>query len=78
MEILTVSGLLYFQESIQAIQKYRPELDLSYILPTFVDGRVKKSEEILSQQELLWREALLSYPVFCQAIRGSWLWNDYL
>ena len=60
MEILTVSGLLYFQESIQAIQKYRPELDLSYILPTFMDGRVKKSEEILSQLRSYFGEKLCS------------------
>ena len=60
MEILTVSGLLYFQESIQAIQKYRPELDLSYILPTFMDGRVKKSEEILSQLRTYFGEKLCS------------------
>ena len=60
MEILTVSGLMDFQESIQAIQKYRPELDLSYILPTFMDGRVKKSEEILSQLRTYFGEKLCS------------------
>ena len=60
MEILTVSGLMDFQESIQAIQKYRPELELRYVLPTFMDGRVKKSEEILSQLRIYFGEKLCS------------------
>jgi len=60
MEILTVSGLMDFQESIQAIQKYRPELELRYVLPTFMDGRVKKSEEILSQLRTYFGEKLCS------------------
>ena len=60
MEILTVSGLMDFQESIQAIQKYRPELELKYVLPTFMDGRVKKSEEILSQLRIYFGEKLCS------------------
>jgi chromosome partitioning protein len=34
---------------MKAIQKYRPKLELKYILPTFFDLRVKKSEEILGQ-----------------------------
>jgi len=60
MEILTVSGLLYFQQSIQAIQKYRPQLEIKYVLPTFMDGRVKKSEEILAQLQSVFHEKLCS------------------
>ena len=60
MEILTVSGLLYFQQSIQAIQKYKPQLEIRYILPTFMDGRVKKSEEILAQLQSVFHEKLCS------------------
>ena len=60
MEILTVSGLLYFQQSIQAIQKYKPELEIRYVLPTFMDGRVKKSEEILAQLQSVFHEKLCS------------------
>lgn len=60
MEILTVSGLLYFQQSIQAIQKYRPQLEIRYVLPTFMDGRVKKSEEILAQLQSVFHEKLCS------------------
>lgn len=60
MEILTVSGLLYFQQSIQAIQKYKPKLDIRYVLPTFMDGRVKKSEEIMAQLQSVFHEKLCS------------------
>ena len=60
MEILTVSGLLYFQQSIQAIQKYKPQLEIRYVLPTFMDGRVKKSEEILAQLQSVFHEKLCS------------------
>jgi chromosome partitioning protein len=49
LEILTLQGLLDFAHSLAAIQKYRPQLVLRYILPTFFDRRVRKSEEILSQ-----------------------------
>lgn len=60
MEILTVSGLLYFQQSIEAIQKYKPQLEIRYVLPTFMDGRVKKSEEIMAQLQSVFHEKLCS------------------
>jgi len=60
MEVLTLTGLLYFQESIAAIQEYRPELEIKYILPTFYDRRVKKSEEILAQLQTAYPESLCS------------------
>jgi chromosome partitioning protein len=49
LEIMTLQGLMEFAHSMAAIQKYRPELQLKYVLPTFYDRRVRKSEEILAQ-----------------------------
>lgn len=49
LEIMTLRGLKDFAGHMGAIQKYRPELRLGYVLPTFFDRRVKKSEEILQQ-----------------------------
>ena len=49
LEIMTMQSLLEFSHSLSAIQKFRPELELKYILPTFFDRRVKKSFEILPQ-----------------------------
>lgn len=60
MEVLTLTGLVYFQESIVSIQEYRPELKIRYILPAFYDRRVKKSEEILAQLQAAYSESLCS------------------
>ena len=37
LEVMTLQGLTEFARSMNAIQKYRPELELKYILPTFFD-----------------------------------------
>lgn len=60
MEVLTLTGLLDFQKSIEAIQKYQEGLQLSYILPTFYDRRVRKSEEILQQLQVFYQEKVCS------------------
>jgi len=65
MEILTLTGLLDFQQSIEAIQKYREDLQIRYILPTFFDKRVKKSEEILQQLQSFYGDKV------CDPIRYS-------
>jgi chromosome partitioning protein len=65
MEILTLTGLVDFQESIEAIQKYKKDLKVRYILPTFYDKRVKKSEEILQQLQTVYTDKV------CTPIRYS-------
>jgi chromosome partitioning protein len=53
LEVMSIQGLVEFLKSISAIQKYRPQIALKYILPTFLDMRVKKSVGILEKlQEL--------------------------
>ena len=49
LKSLTIHGLLEFHKSVNALRQYRPQLRLRYILPTFMDGRVRKSAEILEQ-----------------------------
>jgi chromosome partitioning protein len=49
LEIMTLSSLVEFRQSVEAIQRYHPRLELRYILPTFLDRRVRKSGEILQQ-----------------------------
>ena len=49
LEVLALQGLIEFVHSLESIQQYNPGLELQYILPTFMDRRVKKSEEILGQ-----------------------------
>ncbi len=65
LEVLTLQGLVDFQQNLQAVQKYHKELELRYILPTFLDGRVKKSQEILEQLQAHYGRLL------CQPIRYS-------
>lgn len=48
LEALSVDGLASFLKSVEPIQKYT-DVAIEYILPTFMDGRVKKSQEILDQ-----------------------------
>ncbi|MCB0078796.1 MAG: ParA family protein [Anaerolineales bacterium] len=49
LEVLTLRGLIEFSRSLADIQRYHPEVALRYVVPTFYDRRVKKSEEILDQ-----------------------------
>jgi chromosome partitioning protein len=65
LEIMTLSSLVEFRQSIISIQRYHPRLALRYILPTFLDRRVKKSGEILQQLTSAFGEAV------CAPVRYS-------
>lgn len=53
LEALSVDGFLGFLQGIEPIVQYRRKarerFEIRYVLPTFMDGRVKKSAEILAQ-----------------------------
>ena len=49
MEPMAVKGLDRFFERLAIIQKYNRDLTVRWIIPTFVDGRVRKTETILNQ-----------------------------
>jgi chromosome partitioning protein len=49
LEVMALQGMIEFMRSLVPIQKYHPDLVLRYVLPTFMDRRVRKSEEILAQ-----------------------------
>jgi chromosome partitioning protein len=49
LEVMTLQGLSDFAQSLASIQRYHPELALRFIVPTFFDRRVRKSEEIFAQ-----------------------------
>jgi chromosome partitioning protein len=65
LEIMTLSSLIEFRHSVAAIQRYHPRLHLKYILPTFLDRRVRKSGEILQQLDSAFGSAV------CAPIRYS-------
>ncbi len=49
LEALTINSLAEFVNRLESVKKFNKSLDHAYILPTFHDGRVKKSAEILNQ-----------------------------
>ncbi len=64
LEALSVDGFMSFLKSIEPIQKYK-NIEIKYLLPTFQDGRVKKSQEILEQLQGYFKDRL------CNPIRYS-------
>ncbi len=91
LEVMSIQGLVEFLKSIASIQKYRPEVTLKYILPTFLDKRVKKSIGILEKLQELYGDnvctpirynvRLSEAPAYGQTIYefapGSHGTNDY-
>jgi chromosome partitioning protein len=63
LDIMALQGLSEFLRSISSIQKYRPELNIKYILPTFEDKRVKKTSRILKKIAKIYGDRL------CQPVR---------
>lgn len=49
LEVLTLNSLGEFLKSIESVKRFNKKLVHRYVLPTFLDGRVKKSEEIMGQ-----------------------------
>lgn len=49
LEVMALQGMIEFVRALGPIQKFHPELAIRYIVPTFMDRRVKKSDEILAQ-----------------------------
>ncbi|MEW6426881.1 MAG: AAA family ATPase [Thermodesulfobacteriota bacterium] len=54
LEAMSLQGLVEFMKSLAAIQKYKKNISLRYILPTFLDKRVSKSMEVLAKLEKLY------------------------
>jgi len=49
LEVMALQGMIEFVRALGPIQKYHSSLAIRYIVPTFMDRRVKKSDEILAQ-----------------------------
>ena len=48
LEVLSIEGLIAFRQEIEQIQEYA-DVQIKYIVPTFVDHRIKITEEIFKQ-----------------------------
>ncbi len=62
LEMMTLQGLVEFLRSIAAIQKYRKEVALKYILPTMLDKRIKQTTIILDKLQQLYGD-LVCTPI---------------
>ena len=62
LEMMTLQGLVEFLRSIAAIQKYRKEVALKYILPTMLDKRIKQTTIILDKLNQLYGD-LVCTPI---------------
>jgi chromosome partitioning protein len=65
LEVLSLQSLVEFTKSVAALHDENPALSMKYILPTFLDRRVKKSQEILEQLQAHYG------PRLCPAVRYS-------
>ena len=63
LEALSLNSLSEFIKRLESVHKYNPSLKHSYLLPTFADGRVKKSKEIMGILEKYYK------PILCEPIR---------
>ncbi|MCK5437023.1 MAG: zinc-ribbon domain-containing protein [Desulfobulbaceae bacterium] len=63
LETMTLQGLVEFLKNLSIIQKYNKDISLKYVLPTFMDKRVKKSDSIMKKLEELYGE------IICEPIR---------
>jgi chromosome partitioning protein len=63
LEVMPLHGMSEFMKSLGAIQKYRSEVQLKYILPTFLDLRIKGPMVLYDQLKKLYPQQL------CKPIR---------
>jgi chromosome partitioning protein len=60
LEVMSVQGLTQFLKSYLSIKRYHKELQLKYILPTFMDKRNENSLRILDRMEEVYGRFLLT------------------
>ena len=65
LDVASLLGLLEFKRSLGAVQQYHQRTELKYVLPTFMNRRARKCEEILGHLKLHFGELL------CEPIRYS-------
>lgn len=56
LEVMPLHGLSEFMKSLGSIQKYRADIALKYIVPTFMDARINTPETIYEQLSNLYPE----------------------
>lgn len=65
LEVMPLHGLSEFLKSLGSIQKYRREIQLRYIVPTFLDTRIKGPQTLYAQLKKLYPDTI------CPPVRYS-------
>ncbi len=63
LEAMPLHGLSEFMKSLASIQKYRQDVSLKYVVPTFMDTRIRNPQLIFARLKKLYREQI------CKPIR---------
>lgn len=71
LEILTLNSLVEFSSRLKGVQEFHKELKHSYLVPTFYDGRVKKSSEIMEQLKKHYPDQICDPIRYCVRISES-------
>lgn len=65
LEVMSLQGLSEFIKSLSSIKKYRKEVGIKYIVPTFMDERIKNPGEILDKLKKIYPQHI------CDPVRYS-------
>ncbi|SMD06331.1 chromosome partitioning protein [Desulfocicer vacuolatum DSM 3385] len=68
LEVMSLHGLSEFMRSLGSIQKYRNDVRLKYIVPTFMDARIKGPEKLYSELKKLYPEAMCQPIRYCDSL----------
>ncbi len=68
LEVMALHGLSEFMKSLGAIQKYRKEVTLEYIVPTFMDSRIKGPERLYIELKKLYPESMCRPIRYCDSL----------
>lgn len=68
LEALSLNSLAEFAQRLEGVRKFNPNLKHSFLLPTFADGRVKKSKEIMGILEKHYKPTLCDPIRYCSRI----------
>ncbi|HCY84253.1 MAG TPA: chromosome partitioning protein ParA [Desulfobacteraceae bacterium] len=68
LEVMPFQGLSEFMKSLDNIRKYRKEVALKYVVPTFLDTRIKGPETVLSKLQNLYPEHVCTPIRYCASL----------
>ena len=71
LEVLTLNSLVEFSERLRGVQEHNKKLQHRYLVPTFLDRRVKKSSEILEQLKKYYPAQICDPVKYCVRISES-------